>query len=65
MFWYVMLRWFSPLCLLFGLALRGEQAGAVLALDHQVLIPQRQSGKRPSLASSERLALVLSGILQG
>ena len=65
MFWYVMLLLFSPLYLLFGLVLRGEQARVVLALHHQVLILQRQLGKRPSLVSSERLALVLSSILLG
>ena len=65
MFWYVMLMLFSPLYLMFGLLFRSEQARLVLALHHQVLILQRQLGKRPSLAPSERLALVLSGLLLG
>ena len=55
MFWYVMLMLFSPLYLVFGLVFRGEQARLVLALHHQILVLQRQLGKRPSLAPSERL----------
>lgn len=65
MFWYVILMLFSPLHLMFGLVFRSDQARLVLALHHQVLILQRQHGKRPSLAPSERLALVLSGLLLG
>ena len=49
MFWYVMLMLFSPLYLFFGLVFRSEQAQLVLALYQQVLILQRQLGKRPSL----------------
>ena len=51
--------------LLFGLVFRGEQARLVLALRHQVLVLQRQLGKRPSLVPVERLALVLSSLLLG
>jgi transposase InsO family protein len=65
MFWYVMLMLFSPLYLMFGLVFRSEQARLVLALHHQVLILQRQHGKRPSLVPIERLALVLSCLLLG
>jgi hypothetical protein len=65
MFWYVILLLLSPLYLLFGLVFRGEEAGLVLALHHQVLIPRRQVGKRPSPVLSERLALVLSSLLLG
>jgi len=65
MFWYVMLMLFSPLYLFFGLVFRGEQARLVLALYHQVLVLQRQLGKRPSLVPVERLALVLSSLLLG
>jgi len=65
MFWYAMLMLFSPLYLMFGLLFRGEQARLVLALHHQVLVLQRQLGKRPRSASSERLALVLSSLLLG
>ena len=65
MFWYVMLMLLSPLYLMFGLVFRSEQARLVLALYHQVLILQRQLGKRPSLVPVERLALVLSGLLLG
>ena len=36
-----------------------------LALRHQVLILQRQLGKRPSLVPIERIALVLSSLLLG
>jgi putative transposase len=65
MFWYVMLMLLSPLYLMFGLVFRGEQARLVLALHHQVLVLQRQLGKRPSLVPVERLALVLSSLLLG
>jgi len=65
MFWYVMLMLLSPLYLMFGLVFRSEQARVVLALYHQVLILQRQLGKRPSLIPAERLALVLSSLLLG
>ena len=63
MFWYLMLLLFSPLYLMFGLVVRSEQACLVLALHQQVLILQRQLGKRPTLVASERLALVLSKLL--
>jgi hypothetical protein len=65
MFWYVILVLFSPLYLIFGLVLRSEQARLVLALHQQVLILQRQLGKRPSLVPIERLSLVLSSLLLG
>jgi len=65
MFWYLLLMLFSPLYLMFGLVFRGEQARLVLALHHQVLVLQRQLGKRPSLVPGERLALVLSSRLLG
>ncbi len=65
MFWHVTLMLLSALCLLFGLVFRGEQARLVLALHQQMLVLQRQLGKRPSLVPSERLALVLSSLLLG
>jgi len=65
MFWYVILVLFSPIYLVFGPVSRTEQARLVLALHQQVLILQRQLGKRPSLVPIERLALVLSGLLLG
>jgi len=65
MFWYVILMLFSPLYLTFGLVFRSEQARLILALSQQVLILQRQLGKRPSLIPAERLALVLSSLLLG
>ena len=46
MFCYVMFMLFSPVYLMFGLVYRGEQARLVLALHHQVLILQRQLGKK-------------------
>ena len=60
-----MLLLFSPLYLVFWLVFRSEQARLVQALYHQVLILQRQLGKRPSLVPIERLALVLSSLLLG
>jgi hypothetical protein len=63
MFWHMMLLLFSPLYLMFGLVFRSQQAR--LALHHQVLVLQRQLGKRPSLLQGERLALVLSSLLLG
>jgi hypothetical protein len=60
-----MLLLFSPLYLMFGLVLRSGQARVVLALYHQVLILQRQLGKRPSLVPIERFALVLCSLLLG
>jgi hypothetical protein len=44
---------------------RSQQARLVLALHHQVLVLQRQLGKRPSLVQGERVALVLSSLLLG
>lgn len=65
MFCYVILMLLSLLYLMFGLVFRTEQARLVLALHHQVLVLQGQLGKRPSLMSSERLALVPSSLLLG
>ncbi len=65
MFWHTMLLLFSPIYLMFGLVFRSEQARLILALYQQVLILQRQLGKRPSLIPAERLAPVLSGLLLG
>jgi hypothetical protein len=48
---------------MFGLVFRSEHARLILALYQQVLILQRQLGKRPSLIPAERLALVLSSPL--
>jgi len=63
MFWHVILLLFSPLYLMFVLAFRDDRARLVLALHQQVLVLQRQLGKRPSLVKGERMALVLSGLL--
>jgi hypothetical protein len=65
MFWYVVLMLFSPLYLFFGLVFRSEQGRLVLALHQQVLVLQRQLGRRPLLVNGERLALVLSSLLLG
>ena len=63
MFWHMILVLFSPLYLMFALVFRDERARLVVTLYQQVLVLQRQLGKRPSLMKSERLALVLSGLL--
>ena len=65
MFWHLILVLLSPLYLMFALLFRDERARLVLALYQQVLVLQRQLAKRPSLMKSERLALVLSGLLVG
>jgi len=52
---------FTPLYPMFRLLFRSEQVRLVLVLHHQVLVLQRQLGKRPSLVPGERLALVLWG----
>jgi transposase InsO family protein len=65
MFWHLILVLFSPVYLMFALAFRDDRARLVVALYQQVLVLQRQLGKRPSLMKSERVALVLSGLLLG
>ena len=52
-----MLLLFSPIYLMFGLLFRSEQARLILALFQQVLILQRQLGKRPSLIPAVRLGV--------
>jgi len=65
MFWHLIPVLFSPVYLMFALLFRDDRARLVVALYQQVLVLQRQLGKRPSLAKGERLALVLSGLLVG
>jgi len=65
MFWHLTLVLFSPVYLMFALFFRDDRARLVVALYQQVLVLQRQVGKRPSLVKGERLALVLSGLLVG
>ena len=61
MFWHLILVLVSPVYLMFALVFRDERARLVVTLYQQLLV--RQLGKRPSLMRSERLALVLSGLL--
>jgi len=63
MSWHLVLVLLSPVYLMFALLFRDDRAQLVVALYQQVLVLQRQLGKRPSLAKGERLALVLSGLL--
>jgi len=63
MFWHLILVLFSPVYLMFALLFRDDRARLVVALVQQVLVLQRELGRRPSLVKAERLALVLSGLL--
>jgi len=63
MFWHLILVLVSPVYLMFALVFRDERARLVVTLCQQVLVLQRQLGKLPSPMRSERLALVLSGLL--
>jgi len=63
MFWHMILVLFSRVYPMFGLLFWDDRARLVVALYRQVLALQRQLGRRTSLAPSERLALVLSGLL--
>jgi len=63
MLWHLILVLLSPLDLMFALLFRDNRGRLVVALYQQVLVLQRQLGKRPSLVNGERLALVLSGLL--
>jgi transposase InsO family protein len=62
MFWHHMLIPLSPCYVLVLRLLRDDRDRQILALRQQVLILQRQVGKRPSLNRIERLGLVLSGL---
>ena len=63
MFWHLILVLFSPVYLMFALLFRDDRARLVVALVQQVLVLQRELGRRPSLVKAERIALVLSGLL--
>jgi len=63
MFWHLLLVLFSPVYLMFALLFRDDRVRLILALVQQVLVLQRELGRRPSLVKAERLALVLSGLL--
>jgi hypothetical protein len=60
MLWYVLSVLLCPMYVLVGRLLGDDRDRLILALRQQVLILQRRLGKRPSLARSERLALVLA-----
>ena len=59
MFWHSLLVLFSPLAALLSGLLRHDRDRQILALRQQVVILQRQLGKRPRLSRAERLALLL------
>jgi len=61
MFWHVILVLYPPVYLMLALLFRDDRARLVVTLYQQVLVLQRQLGKRPSLVKGERLAL--SGLL--
>ena len=65
MSWHLILVLFSPVYLMLALLFRDDRARLVVALVQQVLVLQRELGRRPSLVKAERLALVLSGLLLG
>jgi putative transposase len=60
MFWRLLLVLFSPLTFLLSVLLRDDRDRQILALRQQVLILQRQVGKRPRLSRAEKLALLLT-----
>lgn len=60
MVWHPVLLLLSPLAALIGHLMPDDRDREILALRQQVLILQRQLGKRPQLRPNERLALVLT-----
>jgi putative transposase len=60
MFWHLLLVLFSPLASLMSGLLRDDRDRQILALRQQVLILQRQVGKRPRLSRVEKLAMRLT-----
>jgi len=60
MLWHLLLVLLSPLASLASGLLRDDRDRQILALRHQVLILQRQLGKRPRLGRAEKLALLLT-----
>jgi transposase InsO family protein len=60
MFWHLLLVLFSPLASLMLGLLRDDRDRQVLALRQQVLILQRQVGKRTRLSRTEKLILLLA-----
>jgi hypothetical protein len=60
MFWHSLLVFVSPVYVLIGRLLRDDRDRQILALRQQVLILQRQLGKRATLRRPEKLALLLA-----
>jgi putative transposase len=60
MFWYLLLVLTSPLRALITSLLREDRDREILALRQQVLILQRQLGKRARLSRMEKLALLVT-----
>ena len=60
MFWHLLLVLLSPLASLVSSLLRDDRDRQMLALRQQVLILQRQLGKRAHLTRAQKLALLLA-----
>ena len=60
MLWHVLSVLLAPMYVVVVRLLGDDRDRLILVLRQQVLILQRQLGKRPSLTRSERLALVLA-----
>jgi len=60
MFWHLLLILLSPLSAMVVRLLGVGRDRQALALRHQVLVLQRQLGKRPRLSRAEKLALLLT-----
>ena len=60
MFWYLALLLLSPIYSVVLRLVRDDPDREILALRQQVLVLQRQLGKRPQLSHGDRLALLLS-----
>ena len=60
MFWHALSVLLCPLYVLVGRLLGDDRDRLILMLRQQVLILQRQLGKRPTVTRPERLALVLA-----
>jgi len=60
MFWHIVLLLLSPFAVLTRRLMADDRDREILALRQQVLVLQRQLGKRPRLARAEKLALLLT-----
>lgn len=65
MLWYLLLLLLSPLASLISRLLRDDRDRRILALRQQVLILQRQLGKRARLSRTEKLVLLLVCVCGG